>query len=485
MKTKIFILQLLFGIILGLTSCDKAMEDNFPSEFASVLHFFIQKGENEIDIKLLNIDEAGKYSFSVGKSGNNPSATAKGVINVMSIEELDTYNNDHSTNYVTLPSKYYQLSTVELSFSEKENNKKVDIEFLTTQMDSELDMENIQYVLPLCLNSQVSSVNEELNMLILKPIVSTPTITMELPDYQKISMNVTIPEVTSQTITMPLYIDLNENKWNFSVEIETDENVLQSIVDEYKVTNPGISYQLLPSSNHNLPSVVEFKSGDLMLTKDLMINRGDLSEGDYLLPIKLKGCIGQPFDVNTKVRYVHLSLNNELPEINLTASMLHPASENTYEGRPASNMLDGMDNTYWQNAWHPYTAAGGNHERPNDPKYGLWLDIELNEALEVFAFAYQTPSNNNNMGLPKEFDVYVGNSLADMTATSVPIATFTADKDGLPNVSNQAIWYKSDSFRSDKSFKYIRFAFRRTFEKDITQKVGGSVWLAEFRIYGR
>lgn len=236
MKTKIFILQLLFGIILGLTSCDKAMEDNFPSEFASVLHFFIQKGENEIDIKLLNIDEAGKYSFSVGKSGNNPSATAKGVINVMSIEELDTYNNDHSTNYVTLPSKYYQLSTVELSFSEKENNKKVDIEFLTTQMDSELDMENIQYVLPLCLNSQVSSVNEELNMLILKPIVSTPTITMELPDYQKISMNVTIPEVTSQTITMPLYIDLNENKWNFSVEIETDENVLQSIVDEYKVT---------------------------------------------------------------------------------------------------------------------------------------------------------------------------------------------------------------------------------------------------------
>lgn len=482
MKTKIFILLLLFGGVFGLTSCDKAMEDNFPSEFASVLHFFIQKGESEIDIKLLNIDEAGKYSFSVGKSGNNPSAIAEGVISVISKEELDTYNNDHSTNYVILPDKYYKLSATKLSFTEKENNKKVDIEFQTTQMDSELDMESIQYVIPLSLSSQVSSVNEELGILILKPIVTTPMITLELPDYQKISMNVTIPEVTSQTITMPFYIDLNENKWNFSVEIETDEDVLQSIVDEYKVTNPEISYKLLPSANHNLSSVIEFGVGDLMLVRDLTINRENLLEGDYLFPVKLKGCIGQPFEVNDRIVYVHLSLNNELPKIDLNAQMLSAASENLGEGRPLSNILDGNSTTFWQNAWQ----YGNNSERPNDPKYGIWLDIKLDREIDVFTFAYQTPAGQNEMGLPKEFAVYVGNSVNDMTKELEPIATFTYEKDQLPK--GRAEWFRSSDYRPGRKFKYIRFAFLKTFEggdKDLTIKQPGSVWLSEFEISGR
>lgn len=481
MKKNIYILSLLFGSVFGLMSCDKAMEDNFPSDFASVLHFCIQEGEHEIDVKLLNTGDAGKYNFAIGKSGNTPSAAAEGVISTFSEEELNTYNDDHSTRYVILPDKYYTLSATQLSFNEKENNKTVDVTFETSRMHSELNMDNIQYVLPLRLGTQsVASVNEELNILILKPIVSTPTVTLELPEYQKFSMNVTIPEINSETILMPFYIDLSENKWDFSVEVETDEESLQSIVDEYNRTHSEVTYQLLPIANHNLPSTITFVPGDIMLTRELTINRNDLTEGDYLLPIKLSRCVGQPFDVNTDIKYIHLSLNNELPEIELTVAMLHPASENIGEERPAANMIDNLANTYWQNAWQ-YSS---NSVRPNDSKYGLWLDIELNEAIETFAFAYQTPSNNNYLGLPKEFDIYVGNSLADMTPGLQPIATLTAEKDGLP--SNQAVWFESDNIRSNVPFKYIRFAFRKSMEgKDLTQKAPGSIWLAELKIYGR
>lgn len=482
MKKNIYILSLLLGSAFGFMSCDKAMEDNFPSEFESVLHFCIQKGEHEIDVKLLNTGEAGNYNFSIGKSGNNLSATAEGTITTFSEGELETYNDDHSTSYVILPDEYYTLSTDKLSFNEKENNKSVDVTFQTSQMHEDLDLENKQYVLPLHLGAQGgASVNEVLNMLILKPIVSTPIVTLELPEYQKFSMNVTVPEITSQTIMMPVYVDLSENKWNFNVTVETNEESLQAIVDQYNDIK-GVDYQLLPAGNHNLLSKISFAPGDIMLTKELTINRGNLPEGDYLLPIKLLECTEKPFDVNSTIRYIHLSLNNELPEITLTPAMLHAASENFGEQRPAANMLDGFANTYWQNAWQ----FSSNASRPNDPKYGLWLDIELKEAIKTFAFAYQTPSNNNYLGLPEEFDVYVGNSMADMTAELQPISIFTHEKDGLPKTNNQAIWFKSDNIYSNTPFKYIRFAFRRSMEgKDLTKKAPGSIWIAELEIYGR
>lgn len=478
MKKNIYILSLLLGSAFGFMSCDKAMEDNFPSEFESVLHFCIQKGEHEIDVKLLNTGEAGNYNFSIGKSGNNLSATAEGTITTFSEGELETYNDDHSTSYVILPDEYYTLSTDKLSFNEKENNKSVDVTFQTSQMHEDLDLENKQYVLPLHLGAQGgASVNEVLNMLILKPIVSTPVVTLELPEYQKFSMNVTVPEITSQTIMMPVYVDLSENKWNFNVTVETNEESLQAIVDQYNARQ-GVDYQLLSADNHNLFSEISFAPGDIMLTKELTINRGNLPEGDYLLPIKLLECTGKPFDVNSTIRYIHLSLNDELPEITLTPVMLTTIS--AVSDHQGADLVDGFANTFWQTEWY---YPGGASTKPNDPKYGLWLDIELDEPINTFAFEYQTPSNESSLALPKEFDIYVGNSITDMNNDIEAVVTYN-ENDGLP--TERSAWFKSDNIRSETPFKYIRFAFRKNMENSqLTQKVNGCIWIAELNIYGR
>lgn len=478
MKKHISLLLLAGALTWG--ACDKAMEDNLPSEFASVLYFDLKDGRNIIDCKLLKTGDKGQYTFYVGKGGNQLGTTAEAELVVLTKEELEEYNENSNSNYTLLPTEYYSFAE-KLSFTGEDMRKGVNVMFETSNMDNELEA-NKQYVLPIRLESQTNTVNKELDLLIVKPFITTPLVTLDLPAYQKISMNITMPEVTSQTIVMPFFVDLNENKWNFSVELEKEADALQAAVNEYKQNNTGAdTYQLLPSDNYTMPSSIAFNEGELLVTENLVIDRGDLPEGDYLLPIKLKKCVGTDFDVDTKTMYVHLSLNQDLPEIELESAMLYPASENVGENRPASNMLDEAANTFWQNAWQ----YSDNSQRPNDPKYGIWLDIKLEKSIDVFSFAYQTPSNSNDMGLPREFKVYVGNSIDDMTESLEPIATFTVDGNQLPR--GQGEWFNSDNIRSTQSFKYIRFAFLKTFEqgKDLTQKAPGSVWLAEFKLYGR
>lgn len=470
---------LLFAGALTWGACDKAMEDNLPSEFASVLYFDLKDGKNIIDCKLLKTGDKGQYTFYVGKGGNQLGTTAEAELVVLTKEELEEYNENSNSNYTLLPTEYYSFAE-KLSFTGEDMRKGVDVMFETSNMDNELEA-NKQYVLPIRLESQINTVNKELDLLIVKPFITTPLVTLDLSAYQKISMNITMPEVTSQTIVMPFFVDLNENKWNFSVELEKEADALQAAVNEYKQNNTGAdTYQLLPSDNYTMPSSIAFNEGELLVTENLVIDRGDLPEGDYLLPIKLKKCVGTDFDVDTKTMYVHLSLNQDLPEINLE-SALRPVSDNPDEGRQVGNLLDGNPATYWQTRW----KYDSHDQRPNDPKYGLWLDLELTSPINSFSFAYQTPSTNNDLGTPKEFAVYVGNSIDDMTEVLEPIATFEAGADGLPN--GQGIWFESDVFRSAQSFKYIRFAFLKPFQagKDFTQKVGGSIWLAEFKLYGR
>lgn len=476
---------LLFAGALTWGACDKAMEDNLPSEFASVLYFDLKDGKNIIDCKLLKTGDKGQYTFYVGKGGNQLGTTAEAELVVLTKEELEEYNENSNSNYTLLPTEYYSFAE-KLSFTGEDMRKGVDVMFETSNMDNELEA-NKQYVLPIRLESQINTVNKELDLLIVKPFITTPLVTLDLSAYQKISMNITMPEVTSQTIVMPFFVDLNENKWNFSVELEKEADALQAAVNEYKQNNTGAdTYQLLPSDNYTMPSSIVFNEGELLVTENLVIDRGDLPEGDYLLPIKLKKCVGTDFDVDVKTMYVHLSLNQDLPEIELSRNMmLGSISENTGETHLFQDMLDGHTNTYWQTRWQWTTAEGAGYL--NDPKYGHWLDIELDTPISTLAFDYLTPEKsglNSRLGNPKEFKVYVGNSKEDMTETAEAIATFTA-ADQLPEAAGQ--WFKSDNIKPGRAFKYIRFAFTTNYNNNqLTVKgKGGTIWIAEFKLYGR
>lgn len=482
MKKHISLLLLAGALTWG--ACDKAMEDNLPSEFASVLYFDLKDGKNIIDCNLLKTGDKGQYTFYVGKGGNQLGTTAEAELMVLTKDELEEYNENNNSNYALLPPEYYSFAG-KLSFTGEDMRKGVDVMFETTNMDNELEV-NKQYVLPIRLESQTNTVNKELNLLIVKPFISTPIVTLDLPAYQKISMNITMPEVTSQTIIMPFFVDLNENKWNFSVELEKEESVLQVSVDEYKQNNLGTdTYQLLPSTNYTMPSFIVFNEGELLVTENLVIDRGNLTEGNYLLPIKLKKCVGTDFDVDTKTMYVHLSLNQDLPEIELTKEMLEGSTrpEMNYQwnsgNHPVELMIDDNVNTFYQSEWTKYTTPGDSR-KPHDETYGLYVDIKLSKPLQCFVFefcGYQT-SKGSDQPNPKNIDVWVGNGDS--------LEKIDQIKD-IPSMHTGGEFWKSDNYSRTSSFTHIRLSVMNNQEagKNLWEKTNSSIVISELKIYGR
>lgn len=484
MKKKIHLLTFMLGSLLTFSSCDNAMKDNFPSEFSSVLHFRIQDDKNEIALKLLKTDEPSRHTFDIGKSGNDPSTTASGQINVLSQEELDTYNFDHSTNYKILPEKYYSFSTHDLSFGAEESMKTVEVTFQAMSIDDELDVETSQYVVPIRLSSTSCAVNEQLNLIVLKPAIVTPAITLDMPETSEVEMNVNNAEQT-KTVPLTLYIDLNENKWAFSATFETAAAELQAAANAYKVLHPETNYTLLSAGNYSLPSQVDFAAGKLLVAAELTINREGLAVGDYLLPVILKECVGQPFDVNKKVAYIHLNLKDQLPAITLTEGMINTSRAEMGTGMPGWDvphpkdyLLDGDASTYWQSEWTVY-PTNGDERKPHHPKYGLYIDVALNSEIQLFAFDYQTYQKNTQVSNPVHIQIYFGNDANSLSENpNIDISS------GLPKTN--AAWYKSVNYKHSTKFKYVRIALIKNQEgRDLRQKLNSSVAVGELRVYGQ
>lgn len=487
MNMRKYYLFYLLSTFLLFTACDEAMKDNLPAEYATVLHFKLQDGKNEAQVKLLHTGDVSIYSFKVGKSGNNPSAKAEGIIKAYTEQELETYNSEYNTSYELLSASYYNLSSTNVSFSEEENMKQVDVSFDTNKIAEQLD-ETKQYVLPLRIESSSSSIDKNSGMLLLQIEVKTPTVTLAnapFTTYERNKLDV------DKTLTVPLtlYVDLTDNKWNFDVEFVAHEG-LQPYVTAYNAQQAGINYTLLPQANvTQMPESISFKNGQLLVVGELSIDYTGLNGGDYLLPLVLDKCVGQPFDVDPKPVFIHLFISEELPRISITADMLVDSAPSEPGGppnnwdvaHPWSYLLDDNFNTYSMPEWTVNTGAG-NQRKPHHPKFGLWIDIELEKPLTVFSFDYRTA--NSNLQVPTEIEIYVYNSTDELDALT-PIAILKKTEDKLP--TNKDLWYKSRPYTTlgDTSFKRIRIAVIRNGEnKDLREKVNGSMALSELKIYG-
>ena len=158
---KVKTIGILIALCLTFTTCDKAMEDNFPEEYTTVLYF---QEYGEIDINANDTkDEDMVYQLAICKGGNQPQTTASAQIEVMSQEQLSEYNE----NYMLLPSQYYTLSNTQLDFQKDEFYKTIDISLKTTQIVHLLKGGNM-YVLLLQLTVQKGNVNPDANQIYLR-----------------------------------------------------------------------------------------------------------------------------------------------------------------------------------------------------------------------------------------------------------------------------------------------------------------------------
>lgn len=158
----------------------------------------------------------------------------------MTEEELNLYNDKYSL----LPEDCYTLPE-QLDFRRGDSFRQGDIVLKTSEivklMQNGGDGTN-EYVLPLLLTSEENKISNKSNMVILKPVISSPEVSVNSTALQ--TGIVYTKEGSQDELLFNFEFILNtDNKWSFTCMLEDDELELQRLVDSYN-TSKNTSYAL-------------------------------------------------------------------------------------------------------------------------------------------------------------------------------------------------------------------------------------------------
>lgn len=406
MKYKNIILSLL-GLGLMAASCEDGNK-NYTEEFDSV-YYYKQSGLNEFNFYAINKGVA--QTVTIGRGGHG--LTGRTVVDLVSFteEELSEYNNSIDGNYKLLPPEYYEMPS-SVVFDDGVEYKNIDVVFKGNMTEL---AKTGDYLLPIRLIPQSGSVNEDKNVVYLKPNILVPSIVMEPIGKNTINMQEGVSE--TQNFELTYYLDV-ANEWNLKLRLEDSEEELKRIVDEYNETM-GVNYALLPIANREFESLVDFPAGEALVTSNVTINNNGLLMDDYLLPIVPKKVIGMPFDVKTDICYIHVMVNGVLDDITLTADMITASS--TQSGGNIASVIDGNTKSYWESIW------ASNTDPKHDATYGVYIDINLKTPIsQQLHLDYATRDYAN--AVPTTIVIYAGTSADDLR----PVGELTKNKNNLP-----------------------------------------------------
>ncbi|MBD3588503.1 DUF1735 domain-containing protein [Bacteroides sp. GM023] len=375
----------LISLLTTALACNTACTDDVAydqEQYASVLHM---KTSGVVDIEFYNIGQDVTFETYVSKGGTTPSVTGDASLVVFTEEELAAYNAGYGSNFKLLPADCY---TMPAKISFEPGQEAVPVKFVLKSNIGNLDLTQ-SYILPVRLESDGHSVYEYKNSLLLHPNVITPTVSLEHMGVHKITMGVGDDPVKFETSILFDYF----NEWTFTVNLNTNRAELEELVNKYNNDNSatGITYQLLPEANYELPSSVAFTANDFSKSLSVELNSdNNLQEGDYLLPIVLKNITGAPlpFEVSDKICYIHLEYKDILPYLNIllnapnddivTASGSDLGGSNNYL---PFRIFDGSPSWVWQTHTGKNGTSGNSIDEPyNDPIYGQYIDINIKNA---------------------------------------------------------------------------------------------------------
>ena len=143
MKTKIYILSLLGGLLLTMVACLNDGKDDYLDDYESFLCIL---NSNEQDITFYNTGESAAYNITIDKGGNDLNMLASATLKVLNEFDIEYYNNENKTNFKPLPADCYELpSDMTVSFGEKELYKIKTVTFHPEKI-SVLSTGNFTYV---------------------------------------------------------------------------------------------------------------------------------------------------------------------------------------------------------------------------------------------------------------------------------------------------------------------------------------------------
>jgi len=479
---KLYLPLALMGVALLAASCEENYWIN-GEQYDTVINY---KNGGDIEFDYFTVKEDVTQPINIGKGGYNTSSEPTVTLIPYTQEELDEYNSTTGQNYRLIPPEYYTLPQT-LTFAANEMYKNVD--FVLKGEFTGIASKDAKYILPVKLQTNLGTVNEEKDLIYLKPTILAPKIQTSASEVQECPIPSESENPTFH-FDYEWYLDV-ENQWNFTVNFETEESELQKEVDNYNISK-GTDYALLPVVNYSLPSTLAFTSGENSQTLSVSVTKdADLLSGDYLLPVKVKSVDNASFNIDvssTQTRYVLVSVLLKQIQLGTEFSETVEATvwtNNQLSYQDVSFLFDGITDDV-DKCWHSQWYDEGNGQNQYDPTYGVYLDIALKQPLtEELQFYYWTRTNNNC--IPSHIKVYGGTSQEDLQL----IREFKIVEDKLPKGAGAKYISPKMSVEQGKAFSLVRVAILESYHghndkvNGSLTREGNSVALGEFELYGQ
>ena len=280
----------LLTCLLMVSACGKedntSIVDGDDDSTTQTSYMYLQEnGLKMVSVSVL--EDKYVYSLSVFKGGNNADFEANANICTWSEEELAAYNQSRGTSYVSLPSGLYIINPQTFAFTEEESSHKIDIELSPLKLIKLIEENNLEYVIPLRLESTDMEVSEKRQDLLLYISLDVPRI-----EFSAYNVNVVLSEATVD-VQLDTKYNFKENgklvpsAWDFNCMLTIPDNA-QQLVDAFNASNES-QYELMPENACNLGEVpLQYEVGDDSSSATLTINRSKLGLKYYLLPLKIQ-----------------------------------------------------------------------------------------------------------------------------------------------------------------------------------------------------
>lgn len=452
-KIKLLTLSLFAGI--AFNACEDN-RDEFLDKYDTINLF---KDSGETPIVVYNVGEDTNYQLTVNKGGSDPESTSSVQVTTMTEPVLQIYNEEHFTDYVMLPDEGYLFESQTVTLTKENPYKQLDV-ILKTGFINNLEEVQGKYVLPFELINSEDSVNAQKKYVFLAPDILTPTVFFPAAMGDDIVFTTEDEDQISFTFPIAIPSDL-ENRWELDCTLGIDETLVSQYNEAYSAT-----YSLLPEDAYTMAETATILPGEENVEVEVLIDRRSLRFGNYILPVELISCSKSEFEVaeNNNLFTAPISYTPPNPaEVPLTTDMVSSNADEPYEG-PIENIVDGDSETYFHSVWS---------EEVYSP-YGHYIDVTLNEAVNIMQFAYITRHNNAN-GAPKHIVLYTSGDGQNWTE----LATINR---GLPEGAEEE--YISTVYQSELPFTHLRISVMESAGGFMNEEESAFFALAELQFFG-
>ncbi|MBQ9410315.1 MAG: DUF1735 domain-containing protein [Bacteroidales bacterium] len=443
--------------------------NDYMEDYMTMSYF---RNGGEQNLPLYRTGEDGWYSIPVCKGGRNLSGSIAVEIMPLDQQSIQIYNAANFTDYTAVPRNLYSFfeedeetvitdNPVRLVFGAEESVKVVKLKVETTALKVLMDaFPDRDYVIGLQLFSAEGKVSDDINLLIIRPVISVPYLGFSINGVfsdtysKKAVQNATTKE---ETYSNRVKFTIDRNNWNFDCRLEVKD---AAWLAAYNASH-GTEYELLPAKFYSIPEALEFKEGEKEVPFDVTIY--SKKEGEnipalraFALPVAIEGA----YVGNTpKPEFVPFTSEEQNESTFMLSVVMTPDSLTVapaqitafYDGKDdhtTDKLVDGDATTYWTSPGsYRYGGFAG------DAVWGFYFDIDIQEhPLDAFVIGY-LPYN-----IPVRVPTRIRLGVSDDGVNFTEIADEHTEA-----MRNRTTWYDLPLVKLDHKVKFIRVGLLETY----------------------